>query len=265
MTDAFSDRADFSGISPMALKIFDVVHKAFVSVTETATEAAAATGIVAVPGAISWPRSMPVVFNADHPFLFVIRDRQSGSVLFEGQVADPTSAGADPSAPPIPVSETKPGSHPVDTTVSALTVRAPLTPPLPFQGSNNPILPGRPITATVATAFVPVVAQSPDDPSRMLPIGAVLSHTAVIYWSGPKADNMPAKASGPPQPDRSVAVQGDLSAGPSAASSAQEDTMDSAPSPPGLAAPRQDEVLAADTLPIFMDPVISISSVQKRT
>jgi serpin B len=105
MTDAFSDLADFSGISPIALKISNVLHKAYINVTETGTEAAAATGVMIATVCFPSSPSPSVVFNADHPFLFLIRDTQSGSVLFEGQVANPTSAAADPSAPPIPVSQ----------------------------------------------------------------------------------------------------------------------------------------------------------------
>ena len=48
------------------------------------------------------PITPPIVFNADHPFLFMIRDTQSGSVLFMGQVANPTTTGGDSSAPAVP-------------------------------------------------------------------------------------------------------------------------------------------------------------------
>jgi serpin B len=292
MTDAFSNYADFLGISPMALKISDVVHKAYVGVSETGTEAAAATGVVCKPTyVISFP-SAPVVFNADHPFLFVIRDTQSGSVLFEGQVANPTSAAADPSTPPILVSHTKPAPDPVNAPVSPPTARPPLTapptvpppltapptvpPPLTapptFQGTNNSSPPVGPIRVTVAppvasgpmvaTAFVTVVAQSPGDPSQAQRLVAVPSPPALIYWSGPRADIMPVEASGQTQPDGSVAVQSDLSAEPSAASSAREDAVGSALSQPALAAAMQDQGLAADTSPVFMDPRGSGTSVQ---
>lgn len=88
MTDAFmSDVADFSGMNGKKdLFISAVVHKAFVNVDEEGTEAAAATGVVMSMSA--GPRQIPV-FRADHPFLFVIRDNQSGSILFIGRVMNP--------------------------------------------------------------------------------------------------------------------------------------------------------------------------------
>lgn len=88
MTDAFSPSlADFSGISEMPLFISDVIHKAFVQVDEKGTEAAAATGVMMRTTAMPMP---PKVFRADHPFLFLIRDNASGSVLFMGRVCDPS-------------------------------------------------------------------------------------------------------------------------------------------------------------------------------
>jgi serpin B len=87
--DAFDDgRADFSGLSPRAradrLHIGKAVQKAFVQVDETGTEAAAVTGVAIE--AVSAPA--PVV--ADRPFLFFIRDRPTGAVLFLGRVLDPS-------------------------------------------------------------------------------------------------------------------------------------------------------------------------------
>lgn len=87
---AFSpSQADFSGINghkpphPDALFIASVLHKAFVEVNEEGTEAAAATAVIMV-------RSLPPAFRADHPFLFAIRDRRSGAILFLGRITDPT-------------------------------------------------------------------------------------------------------------------------------------------------------------------------------
>jgi serpin B len=83
---AFSDKADFSGMDGKEdLFLSAVVHKAFVDVNEEGTEAAAATGVV-----IAW-KSLPArqVFRADHPFLFLIRDRRSGSILFLGRLVKP--------------------------------------------------------------------------------------------------------------------------------------------------------------------------------
>jgi serpin B len=86
---AFSDEADFGGIGEEPLKISEVVHKAFVEVNEEGTEAAAATavGMVLCAG-VTGPPPRPVVFRADHPFLFFIRDRRTNAVLFSGCVLD---------------------------------------------------------------------------------------------------------------------------------------------------------------------------------
>ena len=87
MSRAFGTASDLSGIGgdPGELYLADVVHKAFVDVNEQGTEAAAVTGaVVAV-------RSAPVrpVFRADRPFVFLIRDRNSGAVMFLGRVTNP--------------------------------------------------------------------------------------------------------------------------------------------------------------------------------
>jgi serpin B len=95
MSLALSDRADFSGISTAdQLLISRVIHQAFVDVTEGGTEAAAATASIVAPPAPGPGGGGPqAVVRADHPFLFLIRDRQTGSILFLGRVTDP-SAGA---------------------------------------------------------------------------------------------------------------------------------------------------------------------------
>lgn len=69
------------------LLIQDVLHKAFVSVDEEGTEAAAATAVVV--GVTSMPPSVTMVVDA--PFIFLIRDRVSGTVLFLGRVLDPSA------------------------------------------------------------------------------------------------------------------------------------------------------------------------------
>ncbi|MGA2113633.1 MAG: serpin family protein [Bryobacteraceae bacterium] len=89
MPAAFSDRADFSGIDPQrGLAISAVVHKAFVDVSEQGTEAAAATGVTMHALAMRMPEP-PVVFRADHPFLFLIRDTGTGVALFIGRLTNP--------------------------------------------------------------------------------------------------------------------------------------------------------------------------------
>jgi serpin B len=88
MTDAFSVNADFSGMNGKKdLFISAVIHKAYVDVNEEGTEAAAATAVVVSRAAIQ-PKPTPI-FRADHPFVFVIRDNKSGSILFVGRVANP--------------------------------------------------------------------------------------------------------------------------------------------------------------------------------
>lgn len=88
MPDAFSMNADFSGMDgTQKLNISAVIHKAFIAVDEQGTEAAAATGVVI--GVTSLPQPPPV-FRADHPFMFLIRENLSNSILFFGRVVDPT-------------------------------------------------------------------------------------------------------------------------------------------------------------------------------
>jgi serpin B len=88
MPDAFSpEKADFSGLNgARSLYIDLVIHKAWVEVTEAGTEAAAATVVAMVAGAAP---SAPPLFRADHPFIFLIRDTRSGSILFLGRITDP--------------------------------------------------------------------------------------------------------------------------------------------------------------------------------
>jgi serpin B len=88
MPTAFTNQADFSGIAQSRLAISGVFHKAFVDVSEQGTEAAAATGI-GVQATAARPVEKPVIFRADHPFLFVIRDTRTGAVLFMGRLTNP--------------------------------------------------------------------------------------------------------------------------------------------------------------------------------
>jgi serpin B len=88
MKDAFDPgKADFSGMDGNKdLYISDVVHKAWVTLDEAGTEAAAATGVV------MRTTSMPLEIKEmkiDHPFIFLIRDNQTGTVLFIGRVMNP--------------------------------------------------------------------------------------------------------------------------------------------------------------------------------
>ncbi|WP_435334794.1 serpin family protein [Haloarchaeobius sp. TZWWS8] len=94
MPDAFDhDLADFSGMvepgTEERLAITDVVHQSFVAVDESGTEATAATGVVV--GDESAPMD-PFTFAANRPFLFAIRHRETGSVVFLGRVVDAAAA-----------------------------------------------------------------------------------------------------------------------------------------------------------------------------
>lgn len=93
MARAFSNAAEFSGIDGKPdFSISAAIHKAFIDVNEEGTEAAAATAIVmkSMAARVPMPEPPPIVFRADHPFLFLIRDDVSGAILFMGRVTDPT-------------------------------------------------------------------------------------------------------------------------------------------------------------------------------
>jgi serpin B len=92
MPQAFSSSADFSGMTGHRdFAISAVVHKAYVDVNEEGTEAAAATAVTMRAMAMRPVEQAPPVFRADHPFVFVIRDNGSDSILFMGRVMDPRS------------------------------------------------------------------------------------------------------------------------------------------------------------------------------
>jgi len=80
---AFTPAADFTGISPRDPWISRVLHKAVIEVNEEGTEAAAVTVVEMIESATPG-------FYADRPFLFAIRDRHSGAILFMGRVMNPT-------------------------------------------------------------------------------------------------------------------------------------------------------------------------------
>ncbi|MCC6147337.1 MAG: serpin family protein [Anaerolineaceae bacterium] len=92
MPDAFdSNQADFSGMTGARdLFIGSVIHKAFIAVDENGTEAAAATAVLMVETSMPVPEE-PVEFHFDRPFIFMIRDNQTGSILFIGRVLNPSA------------------------------------------------------------------------------------------------------------------------------------------------------------------------------
>ncbi|MCK5027185.1 MAG: serpin family protein [Candidatus Pacebacteria bacterium] len=90
MPTAFSGSADFSGMTGKRdLFISAVIHQAFVEVNEEGTEAAAATAVVMELTSAAEPAPIPT-FRADHPFVFIIQEKGTGSILFIGRVSDPS-------------------------------------------------------------------------------------------------------------------------------------------------------------------------------
>jgi len=83
---AFTDQADFSRISELDLLLNEVLHQAFIETNEEGTEAAAAT--VVEVGLTSAPPE-PMEIKLDHPFLFLIRETTTNTILFMGRVSDP--------------------------------------------------------------------------------------------------------------------------------------------------------------------------------
>jgi serpin B len=88
LTLPFSEKADFSGMtSTPGPRLSDIIHQAALVVNEEGTVASAASGAV-----ISRSLVEPPVFRVDHPFLFLIRDRRHGIILFLGRVSNPLPA-----------------------------------------------------------------------------------------------------------------------------------------------------------------------------
>ncbi len=97
MPTAFKDHyANFTGISlaipesQSRLYIGEVIHQTFIEVAEYGTEAAAATAVRMIAGsARQTPTEEPKIFTADHPFIFIIQQKETGNILFMGKVVDP--------------------------------------------------------------------------------------------------------------------------------------------------------------------------------
>ena len=112
MPDAFDERiADFSGMNGKrppdyeALHIAKVRHKAWIEVDEAGTEAAAATAVVMWAATSAVPVFVPpVIFTADRPFIYTIRDTRTNSTLFMGRISDASvleEAGEEPTENPV--------------------------------------------------------------------------------------------------------------------------------------------------------------------
>jgi serpin B len=83
--------ADFSGMADLTderLFISDVLHKAFIKVDESGTEAAAATVVIMETAMMPMPEEA-IDFRVDRPFVYVIYDNLTGSILFMGRVLNP--------------------------------------------------------------------------------------------------------------------------------------------------------------------------------
>lgn len=96
MKDAFDEiAANLKGMGisrgDFNLYLWEVVHKAFIAVDEKKTEAAAATGVIVKATKSARREPPPAVFHADHPFIILIRDQRTGTILFMGRIADPTN------------------------------------------------------------------------------------------------------------------------------------------------------------------------------
>ena len=75
--------ADFSGIDGTKnLFVDEAIHKAFIKIDEKGTEASAVTGII-------MPISLPTIFRANHPFIFLILDKETDIILFMGKIVNP--------------------------------------------------------------------------------------------------------------------------------------------------------------------------------
>jgi serpin B len=86
---AFSGAADFSGISDTSLEISKVIQKVYIDVNEEGTEAAVVTAIGMETTSPNPEQPQQVTFRADRPFLFLIRENSTGTVLFMGKVENP--------------------------------------------------------------------------------------------------------------------------------------------------------------------------------
>jgi serpin B len=136
MPDAFTPGvADFSGIDgTTSLFISKVFHKAWGEVNEQGTEAAAAT-VVVLKGSTVPPTFL---FRADHPFIFLIRDTQSGSLLFLGRLANPSPFSTPALMPQLTITRSEKGlsiSWPYSSTGWTLQQSADLTNWTPASGS----------------------------------------------------------------------------------------------------------------------------------
>ena len=98
MEIAFTRQADFSDLSPQPLCMDFVRQKTFIEVDEAGTRAAAVTAVGIGPVSFFG-------FLVDRPFLFAIRERLSGTILFVGVIGDPAASDSEPPEFPAPCSQ----------------------------------------------------------------------------------------------------------------------------------------------------------------
>ena len=161
MPAAFSNAADFSGMDGQPdLKISSVMHKAFINVNEAGTEAAAATGVGFVGTVVAYDPTPPAVFDADHPFDYLIVDNKTGSLLFMGRVTDP--GGTLLSAP---LAEDSFFSDPYRLLSSSL--ESPLA-------AIDFTLSGSPATSIPPPSGLPAISAVPEPSTFVLMLGGIL-------------------------------------------------------------------------------------------
>lgn len=147
MRDAFQfGKADFSGMDGTKdLYIGGVIHKARIIMDEKGTEAAAATAVVMPTGMAPQPEE-PKVFRADEPYLFWIRHRETGAILFMGRVATPDKHDPDAEAARAPAArpgaDAAPGAEP-DPTPATAEPAPPPSDPTGGHGREPTVAPGQ--------------------------------------------------------------------------------------------------------------------------
>ena len=100
MKSAFSKDADFSGITgDKDLTISKIIHQSVVDVNESGTEASSATAVISMRSTMV-TKDIPIVFKADRPFLFIIKQKSTNAILFLGYLAEPPAIAKQEKAHP---------------------------------------------------------------------------------------------------------------------------------------------------------------------
>jgi serpin B len=160
MPQAFDRKmADFSGIASRKTMLADdnlyisaAIHKAYVDVDEEGTEAAAATGIQ--HRGMTGAPPPPIIFCADHPFMFLIRDNRSGSILFMGRVTNPNPSPENPSpGGATPASTVAPDQQKLPTTYQSRDAEFDAAQQKLLQGAENVVLSPNRDTAEIIRSY----------------------------------------------------------------------------------------------------------------